>query len=117
MARLFPLLVLFALVVVALFAHRRMRPRSDRVYRPRASPFGRRPPDAGGDANWVASRADVEGVRDAYSSATLDPDRTLFRCGGCQAWYHGESVEALQRENAARCALCGSADLREVRIV
>ena len=55
-ARLFPLLVLIALVVVALVARQHLRPRSDRVYRPRASPFGRRPPDAGGDANWVASR-------------------------------------------------------------
>jgi DNA-directed RNA polymerase subunit RPC12/RpoP len=111
------LLVLVALVVVALVARQQLRPRSDRVYRPRASPFGRRPQGAGGDANWVASRSDVEGVRDAYSSATLDPDRALYRCGGCQAWYHDGSVEALQRENAGRCALCGSADLREVRIV
>jgi hypothetical protein len=116
-ARLFPLLVLIALVVVALVARQQLRPRSDRVYRPRASPFGRRPPDAGRDANWVASRSDVEGVRDAYSSATLDPDRALFRCGGCQAWYHEASVAALQRENGGRCALCGNADLREVRIV
>lgn len=117
MARLFPLLILLALAIAAVVAFRRVRPRSDRVYRPRASPFGRRRAEAGGDANWVASRPDVEGLRDAYSSATIDPDRALYRCGGCQAWYHDESVEALRRENAGRCALCGSADLREVRIV
>ncbi len=85
MARLFPLLILLALLVVAIVARQHVRPRSDRVYRPRASPFGRRPPDAGGDANWVASRADAEGLRDAYSSESIDPDRVLYRCGGCQA--------------------------------
>jgi hypothetical protein len=117
MARLFPLLILLALLVVAFVARQQLRPRSDRVYRPRASPFGRRLAATGGDANWMANRADVEGVRDAYSSAALDPERALFRCGGCQAWYQDESVDALLRDNAGRCALCGSADLREVRIV
>ena len=117
MARLFPLLILLALLVVAIVARQHVRPRSDRVYRPQANPFGRRRPDAGGDANWVARRADAEGLRDAYSSESIDPDRALYRCGGCQAWYHEASVAALQRENGGRCALCGNADLREVRIV
>lgn len=116
MARLLPLLL--ALVIFAVFVVLRQggRPRSDRVYRPHGRPFGRGA-TAGGDADWVAARADVAGLRDGYSSEGLDPGRALFRCGGCQAWYHDASVEALQRENAGRCALCGSADLRRVRIV
>lgn len=117
MARLFPLLILLALLVVAVIARRQARPRSDRVYRPQANPFGRRRAGADDDANWVARRSDVEGVRDAYSSESIDPGRVLYRCGGCQAWYHDASVCALGRENGGRCALCGSADLREVRIV
>lgn len=117
MARLFPLLVLLALVALALVVRRHSRPRSDRVYRPRAQPFGRRSAAPGGDANWVASRADVEGVRDAYSSENIDPGRVLYRCGGCQAWYHDASVDALEREHGGRCALCGGADMREVRLI
>ena len=115
MARLLPLLL--ALLVFAVFAFLRQgaRPRSDRVYRPRARPFGRGGA-GGGDADWVAARADVAGLRDGYSSEALDPGRVLFRCGGCQAWYHDASVEALERENGGRCALCGSADLHRVRI-
>jgi hypothetical protein len=116
LARLIPLILLLALVVAVLVALRPgARPRSDRVYRPRWTPFGARP--SGGDANWVVARAEVADVRDAYSSETIDADRMLYRCGGCQAWYHDSSVRALERENAGRCALCGSSDLREVRLV
>lgn len=116
MARLIPLLVLLALFALLVFLRQAGRPRSDRVYRPRAHPFGRRPM-AESDTNWVVPAADLAGLRDAYSSATLDPMRPLVRCGGCQAWYQDSSVVALRRENAGRCALCGSDDLRDVRIV
>ncbi len=115
MARLLPLLFLLLAVAAFLLARQGARPRSDRVYRPRPSPFARRKPAA--DADWVASRADVEDVRDAYSSETLDPQRPLFRCGGCQAWYHEASVRALDLDNGGRCALCGSPDLRAVRML
>ncbi|MCL4763695.1 MAG: hypothetical protein KJ018_18295, partial [Burkholderiales bacterium] len=48
---------------------------------------------------------------------SLDPQRPLFRCGGCQAWYHEASVRALDLDNGGRCALCGSPDLRAVRML
>jgi hypothetical protein len=115
LARLVPLLILLALIAVLAVAWRGARPRSDRVYRPRASPFGRRSA-AAGDADWVASRAELAGVRDAYSSETIDPDRVLYRCGGCLAWYHDASVAALKRDNAGRCAACGSADVRPAHV-
>ena len=100
-----------------------MRPRGDRVYRPRAHPWGfpggtaRQTADAGTGANWVVPRSALEGLRDAYSSAAIDPDAPLWRCGGCQACYHRHSVQALESQNAGRCALCGSDDLRPVQVV
>lgn len=115
MARLLPFLLVVAAVLAFVFLRQAARPRSDRVYRPRAAPFGR--PAGPGDGPWVAGRDELAGVRDAYSSAPIDPARSLQRCGGCQAWYHDDSVEALVRDNGGRCALCGSADLRPVRVL
>ena len=115
MARLVPLLILFALLAVLAVAWRGARPRSDHVYRPRSKPFGRQA-SASGATDWVARRAELAGVRDAYSSETINPDRVLYRCGGCLAWYHDSSVEALERDNAGRCAACGSADLRPAHV-
>jgi hypothetical protein len=115
MARLVPLLILFALLAVLAVVWRGARPRSDRVYRPRSSAFGRRAASAG-ETDWVTRRAELAGVRDAYSSETIDPDRVLYRCGGCLAWYHDSSVKALERDNAGRCAACGSVDLRPAHV-
>jgi hypothetical protein len=124
LARLLPLLLfLVGLVIVVVARQQAMRARSDRVYRPRASPWGwprrtaGRAAESGAGANWVVPRRELEGVRDAYSSAAIDPDAPLWRCGGCQACYHRASLEALESANARRCALCGSDDLRPVRIV
>ena len=100
-----------------------MRPRSDRVYRPRANPWGfpggaaGRTAGAEAGTNWVVPKSALEGLRDAYSSAAIDPDAPLWRCGGCHACYHRQSVEALESHNAGRCTLCGSDDLRPVRVV
>lgn len=114
MARLLPLILLALLAAYLLFRHG-ARPRSDRVYRPRSGPFRRgRTAEAG--TRWVVARAELDGVRDAYSSAALDATQPLFRCGGCQAWYHESSVRALDLDNGGRCALCGGLDLREVAV-
>lgn len=119
-ARVLPLLLfLVGLLIVVIARQQAMRPRSDRVYRPRARRWGRPGGAAapGADVNWVVTRRELEGVRDAYSSAAIDPDAPLWRCGGCQACYHRGSVDALESGNGGRCALCGSADLRAVQVV
>jgi hypothetical protein len=122
-ARLLPLLLfLVGLLIVVIARQQAMRHRSDRVYRPRSSPWGfpggagERAASARGGTNWVVRRSELEGVRDAYSSAAIDPQAALWRCGGCQAFYHQGSVDVLDAQNGGRCALCGSGDLRPVRV-
>jgi hypothetical protein len=121
MARLLPLLIFFIGIAVFMILRRQAtRPRSDRVYRPRARPggFGAGRPRPGEAAtHWVVRRAELEGVRDAYSSAAIDPDAPLWCCAACQACYHQPSVEALRAHNGGRCALCSSADLRPMHVV
>jgi hypothetical protein len=127
LARLFPLLFALAtLLIVTIVRNQLSRPRSDRTYRPRSDwwgGFGRgapprpQPQGASADVNWATTRAELAGVRDAYSSAALDPDQPLYRCGGCQAFYHQTSLRALRADNLGRCALCGSHDLRPVQVL
>jgi hypothetical protein len=113
LARLIPLLLFFAAIVFFIVArHQAGRPRDGRVFRPRAG--GR--PASSAPGHWVASRAELDGVRDAYSSAAIDPSRPLHRCGDCQATYHEASVAALRRDNGGRCALCGGTDLRPLHV-
>jgi hypothetical protein len=119
-------LLLVLLLIVAIVALLRMlaneerRPRSEHAYRPRGR---RRPADAAhrndsADAgtHWIATRVELDGLRDAYTSAALDLGRPLLRCGGCQAHYQADSLVALRREHGGRCALCGGSDLRPVHI-
>ncbi|MCU0765369.1 MAG: hypothetical protein MUF32_05060 [Burkholderiaceae bacterium] len=121
MARLLPLLLALAAVLLVLFARRQAaRSRDQRTYRPRggfrpghAAPRGGSAADG---APWVVRRSELEGLRDAWSSAALEPSRPLHRCGGCQAFYHADSLRALQADNGGRCALCGSDDLRVVHV-
>lgn len=121
MARLLPLLLLLAAVLMVLVVRRQAsRPRSEQTYRPRA---GSRP-SWGGDSrrgtgreNWVVSAAELKGLRDAYSSAKIDPTQPLYRCGSCLAYYHEPSLDALREQNHGRCALCGSDDLGAVRVL
>ena len=124
MARLLPLLIfIVGLAVFFLARQQATRPRSDRVYRPRARPGGFGGRGAGrpmaGDAgtHWVVRRSELEGVRDAYSSAAIDPDASLWCCAACQACYHQPSVDALRAQNGGRCALCSGADLRPMHVI
>jgi hypothetical protein len=123
-ARLIPLLMLLVAIVIVLIARQQAqapRPRSDRSYRPRARPGGR-----GGVPGWtdaddsasdgVVARSELDGVRDAYSSAALDPSQPLYRCAGCQAFYHRASLDAIRQRNRGRCVLCASSDVRAVRV-
>jgi hypothetical protein len=124
MARLIPLLLALAVFLIWLIArHQATRPRSDRTYRPRANSGTRdgRASSAWADGadygcDWVVARSELGGVRDAYSSAELDASKPLFRCGGCQAYYHRTSLDALRAQNFGRCTLCGSNDLRAVQV-
>ena len=125
MARLIPLLLALAVFLVWLIARQQAdRPRSDRTYRPRANPRDRgarrrQPgPTAGrtSGTDWVVARSELSGMRDAYSSAELDASKPLYRCVGCQAYYHRSSLDALRAQNFGRCTLCGSQDLRAVQV-
>ena len=124
MARLLPLLLALAVFLVWLITRQQAdRPRSDRTYRPRANHRG-----GGGAASsaWaggtdhgtdlVVERSELSGLRDAYSSAELDASKPLYRCGGCQAYYHRSSLDALRAQNFGRCTLCSSHDLRAVQV-
>jgi len=120
MARLIPLLLALAVFLVWLIARQQAdRPRSDRTYRPRANPRagGGAAPSAWADgADWVVARSELGGVRDAYSSAELDASKPIYRCAGCQAYYHRSSLDALRAQNFGRCTLCGGHDLRAVQV-
>ena len=121
MARLLPLLLALAAILLVFFARRQAsRSRDDRTYRPRPGfrpgRDARRGGTAAGSAPWVVRRSELEGLRDAWSSAALDPSQPLHRCGGCQAFYQADSLRALQADNGGRCALCGSDELIAVHV-
>lgn len=123
MARLLPLLLFLAMVVTLVLNLRGLgQPRrSGHTYRPRPKWWdvfgagGGEPRGRPGTVH-IVSRRELAGVRDAYSSAAIDPAKPIVRCGGCQAFYHATSVDALRQDNAGRCAVCGSTDLGAVRL-
>jgi len=119
MGRLIPFLVFIALAIFfASFFSRIGRPHDPRTYRPRQrwnGPFGSDGAPAG--TVHVVKRSELAGVRDAYSSAPIDPAKPLLRCGKCLSLYHSESVAALDRENHGRCATCGGTDLAAVHVI
>ncbi|MFM9882363.1 MAG: hypothetical protein ACKVQT_04990 [Burkholderiales bacterium] len=91
------------------------------TYRPRTRWrdwfFGRGDRTAQSGLVHIVKRAELAGVRDAFSSASIDPDRPLYRCASCQGFYHDASVTALARENHHRCAVCGGTDIGPVHVV
>jgi hypothetical protein len=120
MPRLFAILLLFGLafwLAVIASSAGTQRSRDPRTYRPK-SRWGF--PGQDGDARGVVHvmhRSELQGLRDAYSSAPIDPDRPLLRCGSCQAMYQAESVAALDRQNDGRCVSCNGTDLAAVHVV
>ena len=120
--RILPLLVFIAIAAffATLILRSWQRPPPG-THRPRAKwRFGvdPGPPPARATAGTVhiVARRQLDGLRDAYSSAAIDPSRPLARCGACLALYHADSVLALRRENHGRCAVCGSTDIGPVRL-
>ena len=117
------------------------RPRHPHAHRPRngasagrglgdlfADLFGRpghspRPPDAAQPgaphtgAIHLVNRAELAGVRDAFSSAPLDSSQPLYRCEGCASFYQAPSLQAISRENGGHCVVCHGTRLGSVRLI
>jgi hypothetical protein len=49
----------------------------------------------------------LAGICDALTGVPLNQSRGLLRCSKCGVYYHGDSVEWLQRENGGRCVGAG----------
>jgi len=93
------------------------RPRDAGTYRPRwAGWFGKDADAPQPGTMHLVKRAELKGLRDAYSSASIDLAQPLLRCGRCLATYHAASVAELDRSNEGRCVVCGSQDLAAVYV-
>jgi hypothetical protein len=121
MARVIPLLVLVALLVVfvvltASSALRTPRPADPRRYRPgrkRGAPGMDFEDVATGDESGGARAGadDPYGLTDFLTGAALDPADGIVRCAQCQALYHPDCAALLAERNGGACASCGSAAL------
>ncbi|MBI4754868.1 MAG: hypothetical protein HY778_05460 [Betaproteobacteria bacterium] len=65
----------------------------------------------------MVRRVELEGLRDALTSAPIDARRELARCGDCLVFYHADSVAALAADHGGRCVGCGSRDIAPARVV
>ncbi len=118
MPRLLPFLIFVGLCFWLVFRVS-LIPRDSRTYRPRprwSDWFGAQDASAEPGTVHIVHRGELTGLRDAYSSALIDPAKPLFRCAKCLSMYHGDSVEVLKRENGGRCMVCGGTDLGPVRL-
>lgn len=119
MARLLPLLI-FVIVVIFLALQRprlRSGPRDPRAYRPRRRFRDWLGGEARRDEPAILRRAELQGIRDAYSGELVDPARPLVRCATCRVLYHAESARVLARENQGRCAACGGSSYQAVTVL
>ncbi|MEZ5650329.1 MAG: hypothetical protein R3E87_07235 [Burkholderiaceae bacterium] len=110
------LLLLFGLLLAGALLLRQLieaNTRERQTYRPRRS----RAQHAPGGAMFIARRADLAGLRDAFSAEPIDPGRALVRCARCQSVYHADSLVTLRRENGGRCATCRASAFDEVEVV
>jgi hypothetical protein len=118
MARLFPILI-FIGFCFWLLVRWSASPRGGATYRPRPrwpDWFGTGQKATASGTVHVVRRRELAGLRDAYSSAPIDPVRPLFRCGKCLSIYQGDSIAVLQSENGGRCMVCEGSDLGPVRL-
>jgi hypothetical protein len=111
-----PLLILFVMLVAALLQASRRAQNQPRpgTFRPKAK--GARQHGLDPSLPQVMSRSQLNGLRDAYTSASLDAQQPLRCCCGCQALYQASSVAALHADNAGRCAVCGGTAFADVRL-
>ena len=124
MARVWPLLLLFGVFFVLIAVLRRYGgpPRSGVAgtasYRPRPAPAASsRTSDVDDDAPLVMRRAELAGLRDAYSSAPIDAAQSLLACARCQALVHGASLQVLRESNQGRCPVCTHRGFRRVHVI
>jgi hypothetical protein len=112
-----PVLVLLGVIVMALVQGARRGQDASRAgtFRPRAKAWSGQP-TVDPATPHVMSRSELAGLRDAYSSAAIDAHQPLRCCCGCQAVYHFTSLQALNAENAGRCAVCSGTAFAEVRL-
>ncbi len=119
MARLLPLLI-FLVLAIFLALQRPgspSGPRDPRAYRPRRRFRDWLGGNARGDEPALLRRAELQGIRDAYSGEPIDPARPLVRCTTCRVLYHAESARVLARENQGRCAACGGSSYQAVTLL
>lgn len=116
MVRLLPLLIFIGLCFWLLVTFSGIA-RNSATYRPRPRwpDWLRTSPSRPGTVH-IVRRSDLAGVRDAYSSAPIDPAQPLVRCGKCLSIYHADSAAVLERENGGSCVICHGTDLGLVRL-
>ncbi len=66
-------------------------------------------------APFVMTRVDAETITDAFTGARINPQRSVWRCLGCQSMYHETSIRALKKESGRSCVNCDSRDQRPVQ--
>ncbi len=59
---------------------------------------------------------DHERPRDAFTGEDLNPERMIYQCQSCRAWYHGDTLKSLSRDHHGRCVMCGESDLLRDRV-
>jgi hypothetical protein len=110
-------LLLAAIGAVLLLAQRRNDSARSGTFRPRSKAFRSGPNPADPHLQHLMSRREAVGLRDAYSSAAIDPQQPLRCCCGCQALYHLSSLVILKAQNEGRCTACGGTAFASVRWV
>jgi DNA-directed RNA polymerase subunit RPC12/RpoP len=68
--------------------------------------------DFDGGKDGAGPTIDITGQRDAFTGEPLDARRGLYRCGKCQATYHADTWQLLQREHGGACVACGARGIR-----
>jgi hypothetical protein len=89
------------------------QPRNTFRPRPRNKPF-EQPSREEEPTAFVMKRAEGESVSDAFTGARINPQRSVWRCMGCQSMYHEVSKRALEKETGRACMNCESDDQRPV---
>ncbi len=117
MPRVLAMLVFAALALLAFGIMNQQKNRSRDTFRPKRRVWPEK--SARSDDNvtiHVVDAHELDGVRDAFSSAPLNAQQNLFRCGGCLAFYEHASVDALADSNRGCCIACGSKDIAPVTV-
>ncbi len=118
MPRVLVMLVLAALALIAFGVLNQQKSRSRDTFRPkrRVWPEKARQQDDNISTIHVVDADELDGVRDAFSSAPINSGDRLFRCGGCLAFYEQASVDVLAQSNRGCCITCGSKDIAAVTV-